>query len=102
MVKKFLVWLIIPFAKGWIWVKWNFPYNLAKLHMAYRKYTETEMYRLRVAEMGYGYALKAFVDNCEERYFLKKLTTGDKLKAFFIPYSFIGTENLYSNDFSRQ
>ncbi len=94
MVRNILAWLVISLAKIWFWVKWNFPYNLARLHMAYRKYTETEMYRLRVAEMGYGYALKTFVDNHEERYFLRKLTPGDKFKALLIPYSFIGTENL--------
>ena len=85
--------LIVKIVLMCIWIysciKWVIPYNRAKLTMAYRLYMETTMYKEREAGFGKAFAFEQFVDNREHRYFLKKLTFFDKVKAVFIPYSYI-------------
>jgi len=91
-MKKLLIKVMLFFVFIKCWLEYNSPYGQAKLHMAYRIYQDTVMYKERekVKIFGPNYPLIAFKQNMEAGYFLRKLKWSDKLKAFFIPYSYIG------------
>ncbi len=96
MIKYFILRLKwkLAFAEAHVrcWLKYKTPYGRAIMHMAYKKYTETFMYRKRLIELGEEFAFNTFVDSpFERKLFLSKLTWKDRLRAFFIPYNFINT-----------
>ena len=74
----------------YFYIKWMIPYNKAKLSMAYNLYMNTTMYKEREINFGKEFAFSLFVENGEHRFFLKKLTFLDKIKAAIIPFSYIG------------
>jgi len=81
--------LILSLSHIWYPLKYVNPYVVAKLHLAYQKYTETTMYRDRLICLGEDFAHNAFIEYREDKLFLAMLTRKEKLKAFFAPYSYI-------------
>ena len=95
MIKKLIYKLVVVWTYVRCWLKYKTPYGKAKLFMAYKKYTETTMYRDRLVVLGEEFAFKTFVDSPGERgHFFSKLTRKDKVKAFFTPYNYINPEML--------
>lgn len=75
------------------WSPWN-PWCLAKLNLAWRKYTQTPMYESRKAlEERFpldfkDFAYNSFIVNGEVFFFIKKITWKEKILIFFMPFSF--------------
>lgn len=76
-----------------IWNEWS-PWAIARVNLAWQKYTETPMYAerkkidfMRVSPDCEDYAEQAFLDNKEAFYFIKKLSWKDKLKILLMPFS---------------
>ena len=88
-MKKFFYKICIIYYCVKFGLKYLLPYNTAKIHMAYKPYQNTTMYRDRLVAFGQDFAFKTFVDNNDYKFFLKKLTRTDKFKALFLPYSYI-------------
>ena len=94
-MKEIFYKLVVALLYVWVWLKYHNPYGKAKLHMAYKKYTETYMYRQRLLALGEEFAFNTFVESPGERsLFYSKLTWKDKLKALFFPYDYINKEML--------
>jgi len=89
---KFVVGTILLCIWIYSFAKWILPYNRAKLAIAYKLYMDTTMYKEREAGFGKEFAFNSFVENGEHRFFLRKLTFFDKLKAAVIPFNYIGME----------
>jgi len=89
---RFVVGIVLLCVWIYSFMKWAMPYNRAKLTMAYKLYMDTTMYKEREANFGKAFALEQFVNNREHMLFLKKLTVFDKVKAVFIPFSYIDTK----------
>ena|SRR3989339_53524 len=73
-------------------IKMYLPYEEAKVHIAYRYYQKTSLYRERLVYFGPEFARQAYIDFGDYRHFSNKLTREDKIKAFFCPYSCIGRD----------
>jgi hypothetical protein len=65
------------------------PYFQAQIPLAYDKYKETTMYSDRAKLFGAQGAHEFYTSNEEFFFFKNKLTFTDKLKALFIPYTYI-------------
>lgn len=86
--------LIYGFYKILYFIKLFIPYEAAKIHLAYRYYKETTMYRERLVYFGPEFAFKAYTEFGDYKYFQQKLTRADKLRAFFLPYNYINRETI--------
>ena len=80
------------------WSAWN-PWAIARLNLAWTKYTETTMYeeRFKCSEFHTdpnreSYAEQAYIENCEVMFFVNQFTWKDKLKIAFTPFS-CGNQN---------
>lgn len=89
-MKRLMFSIILLIIWAYSYVKWMLPYNKAKISMAYTLYMDTTMYKERAISFGKEFAFSSFIENREHRYFLKKLTFFDKLKAAIIPFNYIG------------
>jgi hypothetical protein len=75
------------------WSPWN-PWCLGRMNLAWKKYTETSMYKSRkelekVSPVNFrDFAYKAFVDNYEIKHFMARFTRKEKIKLFLAPFSF--------------
>ena len=75
------------------WNKWN-PWCLGRMNLAWMKYTQTPMYEERKKlEKKYpidfkDFACRSFIENYEIKFFMRHFTTKDKIKLFFMPFSF--------------
>jgi hypothetical protein len=65
------------------------PYFQAQIPLTYDKYKETTMYADRANLFGTRGAHEFYTNNEEFFFFRNKLTFTDKLKALFIPYTYI-------------
>ena len=66
------------------------PYKRALVIIAYRKYEKTATYRERLIALGEDLAKESFAINREDRLFIKHITKKEKIKAFFMPFNYIG------------
>jgi len=89
LLKIIYYYIAISLIKIYVCIKWSQynPWCIAKMNMAYSKYTETEIYRQRLITFGEDFAIQTFIDYCELPYFLRKLTTKDKWKMYITPFS---------------
>lgn len=87
------VWYAKPYlytALFFVALKEWYPYKRALVQIAYSKYTDTVMYRERLIHFGEDFAMKSFVDNREDKFFMHYITRREKFKAFFMPFNYIG------------
>jgi len=68
------------------WHPWN-PWSIARLNLALGKYMETTMYRDRVVAFGHDWAIDAYKEYGEARFFSSILTRKDRMKQIFTPFS---------------
>jgi len=71
-------------------MKYWLLYKRALLSIAYDKYTDTIIYRERLIHFGEKFAKESFVDNREYNFFLTHITKKEKIKAFILPFNYIG------------
>ena len=86
---RYIKWILIPlFMLVFIWhtIILLLPYSTAKERLAFGIYKESELYRLRVTELGKQFAFDTYIQY-DRPMFKDKLTWKDKAKAFFIPFS---------------
>lgn len=72
-----------------ITLKWH-PFNpwcVARMNLSYKKYTESELYHLRVDALGHKFAHDHYHDLQEIKMFVSFFTLRDKLKVIFTPFS---------------
>jgi len=75
------------------WNPWN-PWCLGRMNLSWTKYTQTDTYKARMGlEKDYpnrfkDFTYKSFVNNHELEYFILQFTPKDKIKLFFMPFSF--------------
>ena len=90
--KSHKVWYIKPYLYIVITLKALYeatPYRRSLYRMSFDKYTETIMYRERLINFGEDFAQKMFIEHLESRFFMSKITRREKLKALFMPFSYI-------------
>lgn len=86
------VWYAKPYlytALFFVVLKEWYPYKRALIQIAYLKYQDTTMYRERLIHFGEDFALQSFVDNREDKFFMRYITRKEKISAFFMPFNFI-------------
>jgi hypothetical protein len=88
-MRKVFLRLLLKLLNLYQKIKINYPYNLAKIHIAFCQYEASEKYQERLKILGPDSARKAFVEAGDYRYFLERLSFRDKLRAFFIPFCYI-------------
>jgi hypothetical protein len=87
----------IWYAKPYLYIvlflstlKYWHPYKLALISIAYKKYQDTVMYRERLIHFGEQFAKESFIENREDRLFIMHITRKEKMKAFLLPFNYIG------------
>lgn len=68
------------------WSPWS-PWCVARLNMAWNKYTSTPVYSERVEASGEEWAEQQWQENRETQFFISMFTFREKLKVLFLPYS---------------
>lgn len=66
------------------------PYKRALIIISYKKYKKTSMYRERLIALGEDFAKESFAINHEDKLFMRHITRMEKIKAFFMPFNYIG------------
>jgi len=79
----------ILLQKLYLDLKWHYfnPWCVGKMNLAYKHYTESELYGYRVEALGHDFAHKHYHDLQEVKIFVSFFTFKDKLKVLLTPFS---------------
>ena len=70
-------------------MKWS-PFNpwcVARMNLAYKRYTESDLYNYRVEALGHKFAHDHYHESGGLKVFMTFFTLKDKLKVIFTPFS---------------
>ena len=81
-IKFFLVHLYIDLK----WSTFN-PWCIARMNLAYKRYTESDLYTYRVEVLGHKFAHDHYHESKGIEVFMTFFTFKDKLKVIFTPFS---------------